>query len=151
MRRRRFERLHNGITPTSPSQPQSYREPVDVDKHDASSEDWATIGVKVLSIALVPHGAALNVTVYMAPTPGAHQDSRAVLDQIADFLGNTSVPVVTYTGAVLTVSGNASDILLTAAGGSGAGFCCRCGHHDSGTVKFRFSIQKARAPISRYL
>jgi hypothetical protein len=34
---------------------------------DASSEDWATIGVKVLSIALVPQGGGSNVTVYTAP------------------------------------------------------------------------------------
>src|SRR5579863_2538609 len=34
---------------------------------DASTEDWATIGVKVLSIALVPQGGGANVTVYTAP------------------------------------------------------------------------------------
>ena len=36
---------------------------------DASSEDWATIGVKILSIALIPQGGGSNVTVYTAPTP----------------------------------------------------------------------------------
>jgi methylthioribose-1-phosphate isomerase len=35
---------------------------------DDSSQDWATIGVKVLSIALVPEGGGANVTVYSAPS-----------------------------------------------------------------------------------
>jgi len=34
---------------------------------DASSEDWATIGVKILSIALTPQGGGSDVTVYTAP------------------------------------------------------------------------------------
>ncbi len=79
---------------------------------DASSEDWATIGVKVLSIALVPQGGGSNVTVYTAPSP-APMVNLAQLDQIAEILGNVSVPVGTYTGAVLTVSANSGDILLT--------------------------------------
>ena len=44
---------------------------------DASSEDWATIGVKVLSIALVPQGGGSNVTVYTAPIAGADREPRA--------------------------------------------------------------------------
>src|SRR5258708_12194452 len=35
---------------------------------DASTEDWATIGVKVLSIPLVPQGGGSNVTVYTPPS-----------------------------------------------------------------------------------
>jgi hypothetical protein len=35
---------------------------------DASSQDWATIGVKVLSSAPVPQGGGGNVVVYTAPT-----------------------------------------------------------------------------------
>src|SRR5208282_5221366 len=80
-----------------------------------------TIGVKVLSIALVPQGGGANVTVYTAPMP-APVVNLVELDQLAELLGNTSVPVGTYTGAVLTVSGNASDILLTAAADPEAGF-----------------------------
>src|SRR5258708_29505246 len=79
---------------------------------DASTEDWATIGVKVLSIALVPQGGGSNVVVYTASSP-APLVNRAQLDQIGEILRNVSVPVGTYTGAVLTVSGNASDIVLT--------------------------------------
>jgi hypothetical protein len=88
---------------------------------DASSEDWATIGVKVLSIALVPQGGGGNVTVYTAPTP-APLVNLVQLDQIAELLGNATVPVGTYTAAVLTVSGNAGDILLTVAANPEVGF-----------------------------
>ena len=93
---------------------------------DASTEDWATIGVKILSIALVPQGGGSNVVVYTAPSP-APTVNLAQLDQIAEILGNVSVPVGTYTGAVLTVSGNASDILLTVAADPEAGFGAAAG------------------------
>src|SRR2546427_7786862 len=39
---------------------------------DASSDDWATIGVKLLSIALVPQGGGSAVTVWSAPTPAPY-------------------------------------------------------------------------------
>jgi hypothetical protein len=58
---------------------------------DSSSEDWATIGVKVLSIALVPQGGGSDVTVYTAPA-AAPMVNLAQLDQIAEILGNASVP-----------------------------------------------------------
>ncbi len=93
---------------------------------DASTEDWATIGVKVLSIALVPQGGGANVTVYTASTP-APTVNLAQLDQIAEILGNVAVPVGTYTGAVLTVSGNPSDILLTVSPNPEAGFAAAPG------------------------
>ena len=70
---------------------------------DASSEDWATIGVKVLAIALVPQGGGGNVAVYTAPTT-VPLVNLAQPDQIAEILGNASVPAGTYTGAVLTIS-----------------------------------------------
>jgi Domain of unknown function (DUF4382) len=72
---------------------------------DASSEDWATIGVKVLSIALVPQGGGGNVAVYTAPRT-VPLVNLAQLDQIAEILGNATVPAGTYTGAVLTISAN---------------------------------------------
>ena len=93
---------------------------------DASSEDWATIGVKVLSIALIPQGGGSDVTVYTASAT-APTVNLAQLDQIAEILGNVSVPVGTYAGAVLTVSGNASDILLTVAADPEAGFAATAG------------------------
>ncbi len=76
---------------------------------DASTEDWAAIDVKILSIALVPQGGGANVTVYSAPTQ-IPSVNLAELDQIAEILGNVSVPVGTYTGAVLTVSANPGDV-----------------------------------------
>ena len=93
---------------------------------DASSEDWATIGVKVLSVALVPQGGGGNVTVYTAPSP-APTVNLVQLDQLAEILGNVSVPVGTYTGAVITVSGNAGDILLTTAADPESGFAAAGG------------------------
>ncbi len=51
---------------------------------DASTEDWATIGVKVLSIALVPQGGGSNVSVYTAPAM-APTINLAQLDQIAKY------------------------------------------------------------------
>lgn len=88
---------------------------------DASSEDWATIGVKILSIALIPQGGGSNVTVYTAPSP-APMINLAELDQIAEILGNVSVPAGTYTGAVLTVSANSGDVMLTVAADPETGF-----------------------------
>src|ERR1700677_4927821 len=88
---------------------------------DASSEDWATIGVKILSSALIPRGGGSNVPVYPAPTP-TPVTNLVMLDQLDEILGNTSIPVGTYTGAVLTVSGNAGDILLTTSSDPEVGF-----------------------------
>src|ERR1700690_1440130 len=78
---------------------------------DASTEDWATIGVKILSIALIPQGGGTNVTAYTAPSP-APIVNLVQLDQVAEIIGNATVPVGTYTGAVVTVSGNPTDIQL---------------------------------------
>src|SRR6202789_355493 len=102
-----------------PSAPQSAN--VSMLITDASTEDWATIGVKVLSIALVPQGGGSNVTVYTAPTP-APTVNLAELDQIAEILGNVSVPVGTYSSAVLTISANPGDVLLPTAADPEAGF-----------------------------
>jgi hypothetical protein len=88
---------------------------------DASSEDWATIGVKVLSIALVPQAGGANVTVYTAPSP-APVINLVQLDQLGELIGNVSVPTGTYTGAVLTISGNPGDVLLNVAADPETGF-----------------------------
>jgi hypothetical protein len=110
---------------TSPTTtPQSVDVPLLIS--DASTEDWATIGVKVLAIALVPQGGGSNIVVYTAPTP-APIVNLVQLDQIAEILGNASIPVGTYTAAVLTVSGNPSDILLTAAANPQTGFAAPAG------------------------
>jgi hypothetical protein len=106
---------------TAPTMPASQTGNVSMLISDASTEDWATIGVKVLSIALVPQGGGSNVMVYTAPA-SAPMVNLAQLDQIAEILGNVSVPVGTYTAAVLDVSANPGDVLLTVAENPEAGF-----------------------------
>ncbi len=88
---------------------------------DDSAEDWATIGVKVLSIALVPQGGGNAVTVYTAPSQ-APMINLEELDQLAEILGNVSVPTGTYTGAIVTVGGNAGDVALTVSADPESGF-----------------------------
>jgi Domain of unknown function (DUF4382)/Domain of unknown function (DUF5666) len=114
----------SSMSPPMNSAPQSA--PMSMLISDASSEDWATIGVKILSLALVPQGGGSNVTVYTAPSP-APMVNLAQLDQIAEILGNTTVPVGTYTAAVLTVSANSGDILLTVAADPETGFAASPG------------------------
>jgi hypothetical protein len=88
---------------------------------DASSDDWACVGVRVLSIALVPAGGGSPVTVWTAPTPAPYVNLEQ-LDQLGEILGNVSVPVGSYSGAVLTVSANPGDVLLTVASDPQSGF-----------------------------
>jgi hypothetical protein len=114
----------SSMSPAVNSTPQSA--PMSMLISDASSEDWATIGVKILSIALVPQGGGANVTVYTAPSP-APIVNLAQLDQIAEILGNVTVPVGTYSAAVLTVGANSGDILLTVAADPETGFAAAPG------------------------
>ncbi len=88
---------------------------------DASSDDWATVGVRILSIALVPQGGGADVTVYTAASPAPYVNLEQ-LDQIGEILGNVSVPVGTYTGAVITVGGNPGDVQLVTSADPEAGF-----------------------------
>jgi Domain of unknown function (DUF4382) len=88
---------------------------------DASTEDWATIGVKILTISVVPQGGGTPVNVYTAPSP-APTTNLVELDQLGEIMGNVSIPAGTYTGAILTVSGNPSDVVLTASANPAAGF-----------------------------
>jgi uncharacterized protein DUF4382/uncharacterized protein DUF5666 len=114
----------SSMNPPVNSAPQSA--PVSMLVSDASSEDWATIGVKILSIALIPQGGGSNVTVYTAPSP-APMVNLAELDQIAEILGNVNVPVGTYSGAMLTLSANSGDVVLTVAADPEAGFAAAPG------------------------
>ncbi len=88
---------------------------------DDSAEDWAVIGVKVLSVALTPAGGGSPVTVYTAPAQ-APLVNLEELDQLAEILGNVSVPAGTYSGASLTIGGNPGDVLLTVSADPEAGF-----------------------------
>ena len=93
---------------------------------DASSDDWATIGVKIVSIALVPQDGSGNITVYTAPAT-APTFNLEQLDQLGENLGNVSAPVGTYTGAVITVAGNPGDVMLTVSADPEAGFSLAAG------------------------
>jgi hypothetical protein len=93
---------------------------------DASSDDWATIGVKIISIALVPQDGSGNIAVYTAPST-APTINLEQLDQLGEILGNVSVPVGTYTAAVITVAGNPGDVMLTASADPQSGFSLAAG------------------------
>jgi Domain of unknown function (DUF4382)/Domain of unknown function (DUF5666) len=93
---------------------------------DASSDDWALVGVKLLSVALVPQGGGANVTVFTAASDAPYLNLEQ-LDNLGEVLGNVAVPVGSYVGAVLTVSGNPDDILLTVAANPEAGFAGTAG------------------------
>jgi hypothetical protein len=88
---------------------------------DASTEDWATIGIKILSISLIPQGGGSPVNVFTAgssvPTINLVQ-----LDQLGELLGTLPVPAGTYTAAILTVSANQGDVTLIVAADPETGF-----------------------------
>jgi Domain of unknown function (DUF4382) len=93
---------------------------------DASSDDWATIGVTLLSVALVPEGGGSPVTVWTAPSP-APMINLEQLDQLGEILGNVSVPVGSYSGAILTVGANPGQLLLVVSSNPEAGFAGTAG------------------------
>ena len=88
---------------------------------DAASEDWATVGVKILSVALVPQGGGSNVTVYTAPTP-VPVTNLVQLDNLSDVIGTPQVAAGTYTGAVITISANPGDVTLITSSDPESGF-----------------------------
>jgi hypothetical protein len=88
---------------------------------DDAIQDWATIGVKVLSISLVPQGGGAAVNVYTAPSTPP-MINLVQLDQLAEIVGDASVPAGTYTDAKLTLSANQGDVTLVASAEPEAGF-----------------------------
>jgi hypothetical protein len=88
---------------------------------DASSEDWALIGVKILSISLIPQGGGSPVVAYTAASP-APVTNLAALDNLSDLIADASIPAGTYTGATLTIAGNPGDVQLTTSADPEAGF-----------------------------
>ena len=111
----------SGVSSGGGSSTQSTSGSIPLMVSDDSAEDWATIGVKVLSIALVPQGGGSAVTVYTAPSQ-APMINLEELDQLAEILGNVSVPTGTYTGAIVTVGGNPGDVALTVSADPESGF-----------------------------
>ena len=112
-------------SPTTPT-PQQQTASLSVLVSDAPTEDWATIGVKVLSISLTPQGGGSDVTVFTAPSPAPFVNLLQ-LDQLSEILGNVTVPVGTYTAATVTVSANSNDIILTASADPETGFAAAPG------------------------
>ncbi|MBV8379754.1 MAG: hypothetical protein JO369_03175 [Paucibacter sp.] len=109
-------------TATSPTSstatPQSVTVPVMLS--DATSDDWATIGVKVLGIALTKSDGT-SVTVPLGST--ALPLNLAQLDQLGELLSGVTLNAGdTYTGATLTLSANPGDVSLITSADPEAGF-----------------------------
>ena len=81
---------------------------------DGPSDNWAVVGVKILSISLIPQSGN-PVSVYEAPSP-VPTVNFVQLDGVADLLGGASVPQGTYTGAQIVISANQGDVTLIASG-----------------------------------
>jgi len=105
----------------TPPPPGNQTGQVSVMLSDDPSNDWATIGVKVLSISLKPQGGGTPVTVFTAPAQ-VPVINLVQLDQLAEIIGNATVPTGTYTGATLTLGANPGDLLLTASSDPDPGF-----------------------------
>lgn len=93
---------------------------------DDPTQDWATIGVKVLSISLTPQGGGSDVTVFTATLP-APTLNLLQLDQLNEILQSAAIPAGTYTAATITMSGNPGDVLLVASADPEAGFAAAPG------------------------
>jgi len=93
---------------------------------DAATEDWATVGVHVLSISLTPQSGGAPVTVYTAPTP-VPLTNLVQLDQLSDLLQISSVPAGNYSSATVTLSANPGDVVLIASADPEPGFAAAPG------------------------
>ena len=99
---------------------------VDVLLSDDSTDDWSTIGVRVLGISLTPQGGGSPVSIYTAPSP-APMINLVQLDQLGELIGNAQIPAGTYTSATVTISANPTDVLLIASADPEAGFAVPAG------------------------
>jgi hypothetical protein len=97
---------------------------------DASNQDWAAIGIKVLGIGLIPQGldAGSAVPIYTAPDP-APLINLAELDRVGDILGALGVPPGTYSGAVVTLGADPGDVALVSSPQPSSGFPDSPGTH----------------------
>jgi hypothetical protein len=93
---------------------------------DDPTEDWATIGVKVLTITLTPQGGGTPVTVYTAPNP-VPVLNLVQLDQLGEILANAQVPPGAYGSATLTLSANPGDVSLVVSADPESGFAGAAG------------------------
>jgi hypothetical protein len=88
---------------------------------DDATQDWATVGVKVLSVSLVPAGGGTPIIVYTAPST-VPVINLVQLDQLGEIIGNAAIPAGTYTDAKLTLSANPGDVALVTSAEPDAGF-----------------------------
>jgi Domain of unknown function (DUF4382) len=112
-------------TPT-PTPTQSQNGTVNVIISDDPTQDWATIGVKLLSISLMPQGGGTPVNIFTASSP-ASTVNLLQLDQLNEILGTPTVAAGTYIGATMTLSGNPGDVLLVTSADPQAGFAAAPG------------------------
>ena len=92
---------------------------------DAASEDWSTIGVKLLSLTLTKSdNTSISVTLPASPT----SLNLAQLDNLGEILSSVALtPGDTYTGATLTISANPGDVTLITSADPEAGFLAASG------------------------
>ena len=115
-----------GSNSSSSNNPGSQNGQISMMVSDDPSNDWAIVGVTVLSVSLQPQGGGTPVVVFTAPTP-APMINLVELDQLAEIIGNASVPAGTYTGATLTLGANPGDVVLTASADPDPGFAGTAG------------------------
>jgi hypothetical protein len=93
---------------------------------DASSEDWATISVKVLAISLTKADGT-KVPVDLGPNVPLPLN-LAQLDQLGELISNVTLTAGdTYLGATLTLSANPGDVSLVSSANPEAGFLLGAG------------------------
>lgn len=106
---------------STPNTPTSTNGTIHTVVSDDPTQDWATVGVKVLSVALVPTGGGTPVTIYTAPSP-APTINLLQLDQLGEIIGNASVPAGSYSSAQITISANPGDVTLISSADPDPGF-----------------------------
>ena len=111
----------NNSNPTTPS-----AAGVSMMVSDAPTNDWAVVGVKILSIAFNPAGGGTAVTAYTAPSP-APVTNLVELDGLGELLDNPSVTPGTYSSATVTIAANPGDVMLTASEDPDTGFAGTAG------------------------
>jgi hypothetical protein len=88
---------------------------------DASSRNWATVAIRVLSVTLAPQNGDAPIAIYTA-SPSTPAINLEQLDHISQLLAAVSLPPGTYTGAVVTVAANPGDVTLTSSDDPDSGF-----------------------------
>jgi hypothetical protein len=115
---------------------------------DASTEDWAMIGVKILSISLVPQGGGAPVNIFTAGST-VPTINLVELDQLGESLGTLPVPAGTYTAANLTISANSGDVSLVVAADPETGFAGTAGQRFP-QIRSKLSAHRARPAAKQF-